>query len=110
MLSVDPSTSASVAATDSLSARLCSLSGSSPSQSSTWSLSRAPAHLGTVHFRPVTLKPTEGISKSRTYSASHFSHLSAKQFPLCTVRTFDDYHDHNYYIIPISYGDYDVRL
>lgn len=56
-----------------------------PHQSSTWSLSLAPLHAGTVHLRPVTLKPTEGISKSRMYSASHLSHLSAKQFPSSTA-------------------------
>lgn len=53
-----------------------------------WSRS-CPLHPCAVQARPVRLNPTEGISKSRTYSLRHFSQRSAKTLPwssACEVR------------------------
>mmetsp|Transcript_8250 Transcript_8250/g.28944 ORF Transcript_8250/g.28944 Transcript_8250/m.28944 type:complete len:235 (-) Transcript_8250:377-1081(-) len=75
-----PSVSASFARFERSCASLCSATGRALSQSSTWSRSW-PLHPPTVHTRFVRLKPTDGISKSRTYSAPHFSQRSAKQLP-----------------------------
>mmetsp|Transcript_26001 Transcript_26001/g.66018 ORF Transcript_26001/g.66018 Transcript_26001/m.66018 type:complete len:374 (+) Transcript_26001:115-1236(+) len=58
--------------------RAMSSAGSSLSQSRHWSRS-APRQCS--HARPVCLSPTEGTSKSRTYSRRHVSHTSRKQLP-----------------------------
>mmetsp|Transcript_37356 Transcript_37356/g.105396 ORF Transcript_37356/g.105396 Transcript_37356/m.105396 type:complete len:204 (+) Transcript_37356:853-1464(+) len=62
-----------------------SSSGRAFSQSRMWSFSR-PLQPAETQDRPVRLKPTVSISKSRMYSLLHFGQRSEKLFPWSSAR------------------------